>query len=143
MFSVLDISLIYTFTVFMCFVIFYLSLSLLALMHFYHMFLACSISSFSYVYHIFISYMTFMVIYYTICYVLCSCTVFMYSVHILFSCYTFILLSLDFHMLFIYFISCPLHLTSCTCILVILSRVLDTLLLVLVYLSYFHRIAVL
>ena len=89
MFSVFDISPIYTFTVFLCFVIFYLSLSFLALMHFYHVFLACSISSFSYVYHIFISYMTFMVIYYTICYVLCSCTVFMYSFHILFSCYTF------------------------------------------------------
>ena len=89
MFSVFDIFPIYTFTVFMCFVIFYLSLSFLALMHFYHMFLVCSISSFRYVYHIFISYMTFMVIYYTICYILCSCTVFMYSAHILFFCYTF------------------------------------------------------
>ena len=103
MFSVFDITHIYTFTVFLCFVIFYLSLSFLALMSFYHMIIACSIYSFGtssydhsmfhlfirHVYHIFISYMTFMVIYYTICYVLCSCTVFMYSVHILFSCYTF------------------------------------------------------
>ena len=89
MFSVFDISSNYTFTVFLCFVIFYLPLSFLALMHFYHVFIACSIYSFRYVYHIFISYMTFMVIYYTICYVLCSCTVFMYSFHILFSCFTF------------------------------------------------------
>ena len=58
-------------------------------MHFYHVFIACSIYSFRYVCHIFISYMTFMVIYYTICYVLCSCTVFIYSFHILFSCFTF------------------------------------------------------
>ena len=36
-----------------------------------------------------LSYMTFMVIYYTIFYVLCSCTVFMYSFHIQFSCFTF------------------------------------------------------
>ena len=44
-------------------------------------------------FHLFIqvclSYMTFMVIYYTICYVLCSCTVFMYSFHIQFSYFTF------------------------------------------------------
>ena len=85
MFSVFDISPIYTFTVFLCFVLFYLSLSFLALMHFYYVFLACSISSFRYIYHIFISYMTFMVIYYTICYVLCSCTVIMYC-----SCTNFI-----------------------------------------------------
>ena len=41
---------------FLCFVIFYLSLLFLALMHFYHVFQACSIYSFRYVYHIFISY---------------------------------------------------------------------------------------
>ena len=41
---------------FLCFVVFYLSLSFLTLMHFYHAFLACSIYSFRYVYHIFISY---------------------------------------------------------------------------------------
>ena len=40
---------------FLFFVIFYLSLSFLALMHFYHVFLACSIYSFRYVCHIFIS----------------------------------------------------------------------------------------
>ena len=91
MFSVFDISPIYAFTVFLCFVIFYLSLSFLALMHFYHVFLACSISSFRYVYHIFISYMTFRVIYYTICYVLCSCTVIMYCVHVLISYTVFML----------------------------------------------------
>ena len=41
---------------FLCFVIFYLSPSFLAFMHFYHMFLACSIYSFRYVFHKFISY---------------------------------------------------------------------------------------
>ena len=41
---------------FLCFVIFYLSLSFLAFMHFYQVFQACSIYSFRYVYHIFISY---------------------------------------------------------------------------------------
>ena len=41
---------------FLCVVIFYLSLSFLAFMHFYHVFLACSIYSFRYDYHIFISY---------------------------------------------------------------------------------------
>ena len=121
MFSVFVISPIYTFTIFMCFVIFYLSLSFLALMHFYHVFLACSISSFRYVYHIFISYMTFMVICYTICYVLCSCTV-----HVLCSCthfiycfpvILFILLSLScivlVHILFVSLTLCFLYLYTC------------------------------
>ena len=68
----------------------------------------------------------FMVIYYTICYILFSCTVIMYCVHIPFSCYTF-------HITFSFM--------YCTCSYTF--RVLDTLLLVLVYLSYYHRIAVL
>ena len=42
------------------FVIFYLSLSFLAFMHFYHVFLTCSIYSIRYVYLIFISYSCFM-----------------------------------------------------------------------------------
>ena len=41
---------------FLYFVIFYLSLSFLAFMHFYHVFLTCSIYSIRYVYLIFISY---------------------------------------------------------------------------------------
>ena len=105
MFSVFDITPIYTFTVFLCFVIFYLSISFLALMHFYHVFIACSIYSFRYVYHIFISYMTFMVIYYTICYVLCPCTVhvlcsytyFTYCIHVLFYHINF-----SYHFTFLY-----------------------------------------
>ena len=39
---------------FLCFVIFYLSLPFFAFTHFYHLFLACSIYSFRYIYHIFI-----------------------------------------------------------------------------------------
>ena len=54
-------------------------------MHFYHVFLACSISSFRYVYHIFILYMTFMVIDYIICYVLFPGTVIIYCDHVIFS----------------------------------------------------------
>ena len=42
------------------FVIFYLSISFLAFMHFYHVFLTCSIYSIRYVYIIFISYSCFM-----------------------------------------------------------------------------------
>ena len=128
MFSFFDISPIYTFTVFMCFVIFYLSLSFLALRHFYHVFLACSISSFRYVYHIFISYMTFMVIYYTICYVLCSCTVFMYSFHILFSCYTF-------HITFSFILTFQIILHSYTISYIMLDRIISC------YRTY-HHIAV-
>ena len=45
---------------FLYFVIFYLSLSFLAFMHFYHVFLTCSIYSIRYVYLIFISYSCFM-----------------------------------------------------------------------------------
>ena len=138
MFSVFDISPIYTFIVFLCFVIFYLSLSFLALMHFYHVFLACSISSFRYVYHIFISYISysstyhliyslsngsyyisssvhviFVYIYYLLYHLLCF--IFMYYYHVLFSrtvimYYVYVLISYTF-------------------------RVIDTLLLVLVYLS--------
>ena len=37
---------------FLCFVIFYFSLSFLAFTHFYHLFLTCSIYSFKYIYHI-------------------------------------------------------------------------------------------
>ena len=61
------------------------------------------------------TYITFMVIYYTICYVLFSCTVFMYCIHvlfhvlfmyyfyILFSCYTFhISCTVLVHILFVY-----------------------------------------
>ena len=52
----LSLSFVYTYS-FLCFVIFYLSISFLELMHFfYHVFLACSMYSFRYVYHIFISY---------------------------------------------------------------------------------------
>ena len=115
MFSVLNISPIYTFTVFLCFVIFYLSLSFLALMHFYHVFIACSLvchhtfisyisnsSTYHLIYYLsngsyYISYsvhVIFVYIYYfhgyilyTICYVLFSCIVFMYCDHVL-SLYT-------------------------------------------------------
>ena len=45
---------------FLYFVIFYLSLSFLAFMHFYHVFLTCFIYSIRYVYLIFISYSCFM-----------------------------------------------------------------------------------
>ena len=47
----LCLSFIYMY-LFLCFVIFYLSLSFLAFMHFYHEFQACSIYSFRYIYHI-------------------------------------------------------------------------------------------
>ena len=67
-FSVFGTSPIYTFTVFLFFVIFYLSLSFLALMHFYHVFIACSIYSFRYVYHIFISYIFYSSTYHLIYY---------------------------------------------------------------------------
>ena len=97
--SVFDISPIYTFIVFLCFVIFYLSLSFLALMHFYHVFLACFISSFRHVYHIFISYMTFMVIYYTIL----LCSMFMYCYHVLFMYYVHVLIS---YIAFLLYFSC-------------------------------------
>ena len=45
---------------FLYFVIFYLSLSILAFKHFYHVFLTCSIYSIRYLYLIFISYSCFM-----------------------------------------------------------------------------------
>ena len=141
MFSVFDITPIYTFTVFLCFVILYLSLSFLALMHCYHMFLACSVSSFRYVYHIFISYMTFMVMYNTICYVLFSFTVimycfhilcyvlFMYSFHILFSCFTF-------HITFSFIINFQVILHSYTFSYIMSDRIVSC------YRTY-HHIAVL
>ena len=53
--SLLCLSFMYMY-LFLCFVIFYFSLLFLAFTHFYHLFLACSIYSFRYIYHIFISY---------------------------------------------------------------------------------------
>ena len=46
---------------FLCFVIFYFSLSFFAFTYLYHLFLACSIYSFRYIYHIFISYSYFFI----------------------------------------------------------------------------------
>ena len=156
MFSVFDISPIYTFTVFLCFVIFYLSLSFLALMHFYHVFLACSISSFRYVYHIFISYISysstyhliyslfngsyyisssvhviFVYIYYFHGYILYHllCFIFMYCYHVLFSC-TVIMYYVHVQISYTVFMNCFMY---CNCSYTF--RVIDTLLLVLVYLS--------
>ena len=58
------------------------------------------------------TYITFMLIYYTICYVLFSCTVIMYSFHIL-----FILLSLSctvlVHIIFVSLTLCFLYLYTC------------------------------
>ena len=84
MFSVFDITPIYTFTVFLCFVIFYLSLSFLALMHFYHVFIACSLYSFRYVYHIFISYISYSSTYHLIYYLSNGSYYISYSVHVIF-----------------------------------------------------------
>ena len=108
---VFDRSPIYTFTIFLCFVIFYLSISPLALMHFYHLLIACSIYSFRYVYHIFISYMTFMVIYYTICYSLCPCTVIIYCFHIPLSCTVIYCIHVLFHVFILHI--CVHTLISC------------------------------
>ena len=50
------------------------------------------------------TYITFMVIYYTICYVLFSCTVIMYCFHILYSCTALCTVFMySFHILFSYF----------------------------------------
>ena len=84
MFSIFDISPIYTFTIFPCFVIFYLSLSFLALMHFYHVFIACSLYSFRYVYHIFISYICYSSTYHLIYYLSNGSYYISYSVHVIF-----------------------------------------------------------
>ena len=95
------------------------------LLYFYILSIIFMCSSFM-SYHISYTYITFMVIYYTICYILFSCIVIMYCVHILFSYYTF-------HITFSFM--------YCTCSYTF--HVIDTLLLVLVYLSYYHRIVVL
>ena len=114
-------------------------------MHFYHVFLACSISSFRYVYHIFTSYMTFMVIsipfvmFYF--HVLLSCTVliycihvlsyvlFMYSFHIQFSCFTF-------HITFSFILTFQIILHSYTFSYIMSDRIISC------YRTY-HHIAVL
>ena len=83
MFSVLYISPIYIFTVFMCFIIFYLSLSFLALMHFYHVFIACSLYSFRYVYHIFMSYISYSSTCHLIYYLSNGSYYISYSVHVI------------------------------------------------------------
>ena len=92
MFSDSDITPIYTFTAFLYFVIFYLSLSFLALMHFYHMFIACSLYSFRYVIFLYIYYFHAYILYHLLCsifmycyHVLLSCTVIMYCHHVLIS----------------------------------------------------------
>ena len=84
MFFVFDISPIYVYTVFLCFVIFYLSLSFLALMHFYHVFIACFLYSFRYVYHIFISYISYSSTYHLIHYLSNGSYYISYSVHVIF-----------------------------------------------------------
>ena len=142
MFSVFDISPIYTFTVFLCFVIFYLSLSFLALMHFYHVFIKCSLCSFRYVYYIFMSHnlccachilihillsclytISFVMFYFHIrlsctIHVLCSCTIFIYCFPVI----LFILLSLScivlVHILFVSLTLCFLYLYTCHTIIV-------------------------
>ena len=100
MFSVLDIIPIYTFTVFLCFVIFYLSLSFLALMHFYHVFIACSLYSLgmSIIYSCHITYavhVIFLYIYYFHTYILYHllCSIFIYCYHVLFMYYVHVLIS--------------------------------------------------
>ena len=89
------------------------------------------------------TYMTFMIIYYTICYLLFAYIVIMYCHRVLISytvsmyCFMYY-----FHILFSYY---TFHITFSfmyyTCS--YSFRVIDTLLLVLVNLSYYHRIAVL
>ena len=152
MFSVFDISPIYTFTVFLCFIIFYLSLSFLALMHFYHVFIACSLYSFRYVYYIFISYISYSSTYHLIYHLSNGSYYISYFVHVIFlylyDFHDYILYHLlcsiciyYYHVLssctnFIYCISCyTFHITFsfmyCTCSYTF--RVIDTLILVLVY----------
>ena len=155
MFYVFGISPIYTFTVFLSFVIFYLSLSFLALMHFYHVFIACSIYSFRYVYNIFISYISYSSTYHLIYslsngfilhIIFCACHI---CIHILLSwLYTIPFIMFYFHVLFsrtviMYYVHVLISYTVfmycfmyCTCSYTF--RVIDTLLLVLVYLSL-HR----
>ena len=125
--SVFDITPNYTFTIFLCFVILYLSLSFLALMHFYHVFIACSIYSLgmSIIYSCHITYavhVIFLYIYYFHAYILYHllCSILIYYYHVLFMYCVHVLIS---YIVFMY----------CTCSYTF--RVIDTLLLVLVYLS--------
>ena len=85
---------------FLCFVIFYLSLSFLALMHFYHVFLACSIYSFRYVYHIFISYNLIFIS----CHLLVTSYIVLYQTIISYDIYIYISILVRFTCTFIYFL---------------------------------------
>ena len=114
MFSVFDISPIYAFTVFLCFVIFYLSLSFLALMHFYHVFIACSLYSFRYVYHIFISYISYSSTYHLIYYLSNGSYSISYSAHVIFLYIYYFHGYILYHLICSIFMYCYHVLSSCT-----------------------------
>ena len=84
---------------FLCFVIFYLSLLFLAFMHFYQVFLTCSIYSIRYVFHIVISHNLIFILYHSfvISYILLT-YIFMFHEHI----YTYFIF-------YIFLVSCLLH----------------------------------
>ena len=94
---------------FLCFVVFYLSLSFLTLMHFYHVFLACSIYSFRYVYHIFISYnLIFISCHLLVTSYILLTYIFMYYIRLLYlMTYTY-----TFLYLYIYILSIPFMCSS-------------------------------
>ena len=71
------------------------------------------------------TYITFMVIYYTICYVIFSCTVIMYCYHVLSSCTNFIYC---IHVLFSSTVSCTIFIYCFPVILFILLSLLCTVL---------------
>ena len=94
---------------FLCFVVFYLSLSFLTLIHFYHVLLACSIYSFRYVYHIFISYNLIFISYNLMTYTYTFLYLYVYLLSIPFMCSSF----MPYHFILFFYIPLPYQIYLC------------------------------